>query len=1707
MQVQVLGPIGASASQGRPLRLGGTQQQRLLAALASEPDRAVLTDRLIEILWPDAVPDDAYGTLQTYISRLRAQLGFSTVVTSDVGYCLATADIDLDAVRFERILARARTADSLNAMAFYDEALALWRGPAFGACSGEWWAKPAADRLEALRVAARGERVDVLLVLGRADEAMADTEVLVAADPLRESFVLQRMRAQHLGGRSAEALRVAAGFRKRMADQAGLEPSPALADLERRILDHDPGLVSEPLSRTTRGYVMGELLAEGAHGAVFAATQPVLARDVAIKVVRKDRADDPEFVRRFEAEAQLVARLEHPSIVPLYDYWREPGGAYLVFRLLRGGSLQDLLARGERVTVDRLDAIVDGVGGALAAAHRAGVVHRDVRPANVLFDEADHPYLADFGIAEERGSDNTARSDTARDDTARDDTARDDTARDETGRDETARDETARDRTARAKPAFGDPAFDDAVLDDIAGLSELTVQLLTRIDAVDSAEVVDLESRRSVLRRASTGEITTVVELLGEWRLARGVTTPTPTPSSQSPDQLRVRRRVRGPVVNPFKGLRPFTEAEHGDFFGRTLAAEQLSALVETQPLVMVVGPSGSGKSSLVLAGLVPQMRDGGFLVTTMTPGVRPMWSLAGALRRVATEAQVAEAGDDPAVLLANLAVERPLLLTVDQLEELWTVAVAADRDEFTAALDAALDHPLSQLRVVATVRADFYDRPLADARLGPRTHDCTYPLAPLTATELESAIVGPLTGSGVSVEPGLVTQIVADVGAQPGALPLLQFTLSTLFDARDGDVITHRAYTTLGGVAGAVASEAEDLHQQCSPQDQEQMRRLFEALVTPGDGVDDTRRHAKLTDLAAMPADVLERLDHARLVTFDRDAVTGEPTVEIAHESLLVHWPRLRTWIDASRDELQARRHVRDATAAWVRSDRESSHLFRGARLATTLERVNPIDVGVDERAFLDTSIAERDREKVRDHRRLRRTQTLLAATAVLLVAAVIAGAVAWNKRAEARDNATAAQTSARTADASARTATDARVDAQLRGVALEARTVAPAQPDLGMLLAAEVAQRRPGTESDGAVLATLQANPLIDRVIDLGLKGDLALGHGAGVPPGPIVVGTRAEVVVVDGTTLLPTGVRWPVDGKLRVAVSLDGTEATSSSRTGRVERHNVRTGTLAGPVLQVTPGSSLDFGPPVAYLADGSLAVANGRNIEIYPPGASTPSRTFPLKYGVAVLAASDDGHRLAASDVLGPPDSTTVLFDVATGTATPLGPSGYSLAFGPADTLYEGLVDGSVVAIDATTAEITAESPPFPGDVAHRLIPLPDGRVVYGRASLSVRVLSADLQTSRDVVSVSSLRSYAALPGGRLVGGANGQLVVVDLDAQPSPVTTVPLVGTVFPKRIGARFVLSDADGARVYDAATLQPAGPVIAELAKRSRGQIDLSPDASLIAAVNLTDGVVVYDAATGGRVGAVLPGNAVLGHPTFSPNGSKLAMATATGIAVYSVPDLTVVGTFQMPIYYPLDVAWSPDSVEFVYVDGVGGSHRINRGTRDVTPVDGFATFSNDGAYLATVTAGEPIRVVGRSSGKVEAVFGGFREVAFVRYLTGDTRLFRATVKGYVDLIDTTNGSRIGEPFRFGERASAAYRLHIPFFGLGAGFGVATDGTYALFGAPGAPVQRLELDPHRWSEMACTIAGRNLTQQEWKRYFGTIAAYDVTCPQYPPGT
>jgi DNA-binding SARP family transcriptional activator len=345
MEFRVLGSLEVSES-GTRVPLGGPKQRLVLAHLLIRANRLVPADTLIEEIWGADPPDAARSSLQAYVSRLRKALGDGRLESRPPGYVLHAKPNEIDAARFESLVRQAGERDGQDprrAADLLDEALRLWRGRPLADLADEPSLTGEVARLEELQLAAREERIDAALELGRPVD-VAELERLTSEHPLRERLWGQLMVGLYRSGRQAEALDAYRRAREVLSDELGIDPSPDLQRLHERILRQDPSL--ELRGVPLRGYRLLEQIGQGTFGTVHRAFQPQVGREVAVKAIQAGLADDPEFIRRFEAEAQLVARLEHPRIVPIHDYWREPGAAYLVMRYLRGGSLRDQLARG-----------------------------------------------------------------------------------------------------------------------------------------------------------------------------------------------------------------------------------------------------------------------------------------------------------------------------------------------------------------------------------------------------------------------------------------------------------------------------------------------------------------------------------------------------------------------------------------------------------------------------------------------------------------------------------------------------------------------------------------------------------------------------------------------------------------------------------------------------------------------------------------------------------------------------------------------------------------------------------------------------------------------------------------------------------------------------------------------------------------------------------------------------------------------------------------------------------------------------------------------------------------------------------------------------------------------------------------------------------------------------------------------------------------
>jgi len=1064
----------------------------------------------------------------------------------------------------------------------------------------------------------------------------------------------------------ADALRPSVQLAELLAVTLNIPPEEQFAFVRLARTEKDPTPIPTPSptpeeigradlsGRAIRGYQLYDRIGVGSHGAVYRALQPAIERDVAIKIILPKIANEPEFIRRFEREAQVVARLEHPHIVPLYDYWREPNAAYLIMRYLRGGSLEDKL-KGGPLTDEMALALLEQICAGLHASHRAGVIHRDIKPANILLDKDDNAYLADFGIAkniaEERQSIMT-----------------------------------------QGEVIIGSPAYisPEQILaepikpqTDIYSLGVILYEMLTGRKPFQGPTPVafiqqHLNEPLPLLAwqngEAGSGEtkagIPTAIDIVIGQATAKDPQTRYAdilsfladlrqafTPGSQTTDLLGVQSdSVTSPHVaalidlpeleNPYKGLRPFYEADAADFFGReTLIQALLARMSEASDLsrfLAVIGPSGSGKSSVVRAGLLPALRRGGlpgsenWFIVEMIPGAHPLEELEAALLRVAVnppasllgQLQESERGLLRAaqrVLPADEAAEKPteLVLVIDQFEEVFTaITDETVRSHFLESLVTAILDPRSRLWVVITLRADFIDRPLQYVDFGDLVRQRAEFVLPLMPDELEQAIVEPTKRAGLGLEPGLAATIIDDIGNEPGTLPLLQYALTELFERRQKRLLTLAAYQESGGALGALARRADEIYDGLDEAGQEAARQLFLRLITLGEGVEDTRRRVLQAELDSLngagettrqytvcntkPASISSVIDQFgcyRLLTFDHDPVTRGPTVEVAHEALLREWGRLRGWLDDNRADIRLQRLLASAADEWLRAGQEESFLLRGARLDQFEGWAEETTMALtgDERVYLEASLAARhERQAEEEARRQRELETVqkLAITqaqaagrlrwlavglALFLVVALGLSWFAFSERDKAQTNFKAAERT--------------RLAAQAQ-IALDNG----AGGDLPALLALRSLQIGYSAEADAALLGALSR----------GFARQQYLGHTAEV---------RHVVFSQDGRHVLTT--------------SFDGTIRLWEAQTGREIRQFVVPTLNARAILS----------------PDGQFMLSDGKDgiARLWDVQTGQEVRQFSGHRGnVFYVAFSPDGQFIATSD-----ERLARLWDVQTG----------------------------------------------------------------------------------------------------------------------------------------------------------------------------------------------------------------------------------------------------------------------------------------------------------------------------------------------------------------------------------------------------------------------------------------------------------------------
>jgi WD40 repeat protein len=514
--------------------------------------------------------------------------------------------------------------------------------------------------------------------------------------------------------------------------------------------------------------------------------------------------------------------------------------------------------------------------------------------------------------------------------------------------------------------------------------------------------------------------------------------------------------------ICPYKGLTYFdcNEEDPKYFYGRTALTDQLLEKVRQGNFLAVLGASGSGKSSVVRAGLLHQLKLGqrlsgsdGWQLYIFRPGEHPLKRLAevfvesglSAIDRATQLAKAEELIGTGDVGLGHLitAVEASrVVLVVDQFEEVFTLCQdKTERQQFFECLLKAGEREDNKLCLVVTMRADFFGKCAEYGELASQIQQHLVTVTPMTPEELEQAITEPAKKVGLEVERELVTEMMADVQGSPGSLPLLQYTLTELWKQRTVERLTLSAYTRLGGVKGTLQKRANEVYESLSPEEQQTAKRIFLELTQLGEGTEDTRRQVKKRDLVsteqsqALVDRVIQTLADAKLVvtsTLVEKGLSSEPVavVDVAHEALIRHWGRLRQWLTENRNALRQKRSIETDAQEWLDKDKARDYLLQGLKLAEAedfLQRGSEnvslsslaqdyVEVSKKEHDHIRQVEEERRQRELEQERKARKAAQMrnrVAAISILVLAGLTTFAFDQARKAEREKIATQTQTS----------------------------------------------------------------------------------------------------------------------------------------------------------------------------------------------------------------------------------------------------------------------------------------------------------------------------------------------------------------------------------------------------------------------------------------------------------------------------------------------------------------------------------------------------------------------------------------------------------------------------------------------------------------------------------------------------------------------
>ena len=471
----------------------------------------------------------------------------------------------------------------------------------------------------------------------------------------------------------------------------------------------------------------------------------------------------------------------------------------------------------------------------------------------------------------------------------------------------------------------------------------------------------------------------------------------------------------------PYRGLLPFREQDAIFYFGRDNVVDQLVRLVNTESFATIIGSSGSGKSSVLHAGLLPRLRaKDKWWIVALRPKDRPFYSLAEAfvpllepaingIEQLIETSKLSDALRCGAVNLIDVATQslqgqsecERLLIIVDQFEEIYTLCSSNDeRQSFILQLLSCTQvvDPLriTKVSVLIALRADFLSQALSFRLLADQLDHACLMLGPMTEMELRQVIEMPANNLGIRVEDGLTHRILESVESEPGNLPLLEFALTILWARQESGKLTHRAYNEIGGVKAALAKYAEDVFDRLSNEEKEMAQQVFIQLIRPGEETADTRQLGFRRHIGDKNWSLVAKLADARLVVTGIDHASGEETAELAHEALITAWSRLHLWMEEAHAFRIWQEQVRGAMRQWMANKFDSGPLLRGVSLANAEKwlELKSGSITQPEKDFIVASRKEDERIRAMAHElAIRREMDHLSANLERLVSQALFG------------------------------------------------------------------------------------------------------------------------------------------------------------------------------------------------------------------------------------------------------------------------------------------------------------------------------------------------------------------------------------------------------------------------------------------------------------------------------------------------------------------------------------------------------------------------------------------------------------------------------------------------------------------------------------------------------------------------------------------